>query len=79
MNKIIELYGVESSSPTLNAEKLVKEKLNSVGGYPEKFDLKIYMEDGRLCWDYDRSVEISFEQEKVLVEIVNSVCKSLNR
>ena len=79
MDDTVTINGVESDSLATAAEKIAWELLSATGGYPKNLGLRIFVDDGQLCWDYDRSVDISLEKKQLLVDVVNLVCDSLKR
>jgi len=79
MSDKISINGVESESLSVAAEKIAWDLLKAAGIYPDNFGLTIYMSDGRLSWDYDRSVSIPKDQAQLLKDVVDLVCDSFNR
>jgi|TARA_R110001592_G_scaffold152074_3_gene379286 hypothetical protein len=79
MSNIADLYCIESTSETLIIEEIIQNELKRADGFPQELAVKVFTKDNSLCWDYDRSVAISFEQEKVLVKIVHNAFDSIKR
>jgi hypothetical protein len=73
MSNATELYCIESTSETLIIEEIIQNELKRADGLPQELAIKVFTKDNSICWDYDPSIAISFEQQKVLVKIVHSV------
>ncbi|WP_351189318.1 hypothetical protein [Shewanella sp. TB4-MNA-CIBAN-0142] len=79
MSNATELYCIESTSDTLIIEEIIKNELKRADGFPQELAVKVFTKDSCVCWNYDDSIAISFEQEKVLVKIVHSAFDSVKR
>ena len=79
MSNAKELYCIESTSETFIIEEIIQNELKRTVGFPHGVAVKVFTKDNGFCWDYDRSVAISFEQEKVLVKIVHNAFDSIKR
>ncbi|KVX02603.1 hypothetical protein [Shewanella frigidimarina] len=79
MSNATELYCIESTSDTLIIEAIIQNELKRANGLPQELAVKVFTKDSCVCWDYDDSIAISFEQEKVLVKIVHSAFDSVKR
>jgi hypothetical protein len=73
MSNATELYCIESTSETSIIEEIIQNELKRADGLPQELAIKVFTKDNSICWDYDPSIAISFEQQKVLVKIVHSV------
>jgi hypothetical protein len=79
MSNATELYCIESTSEMSIIEEIIQNELKRADDLPQKLAVNVFTKDNGFCWDYDRSVAISFEQEKVLVKIVHTAFKSVRR
>jgi hypothetical protein len=79
MSNATELYCIESTSETLIIEEIIQNELKRAVGFPKEIAVNIFTKDNGFCWDYDPSIAISFEQEKVLVKIVHNAFDSIKR
>lgn len=79
MSNIADLYCIESTSETLIIEEIIQNELKRAVGFPQGVAVKVFTKDNGFCWDYDHSIAISFEQQKVLVKIVHNAFDSINR
>ena len=79
MSNATELYCIESTSEMSIIEEIIQNEMKWADDLPQDLAVNVFTKDNDLCWDYDRSVPISFEQEKVLVKIVHTVFSSVRR
>ncbi|WP_350431745.1 hypothetical protein ABIS04_16320 [Shewanella sp. H8] len=79
MSNATELYCIKSTSDTLIIEEIIQNELKIAEDLPQELAVKVFTKDSCVCWDYDDSIAISFEQEKVLVKIVHSAFDSVKR
>ncbi|MEH6734054.1 MAG: hypothetical protein V7690_05360 [Shewanella sp.] len=79
MSNATELYCIESTADTLIIEDIIQNELKRAVGFPKEIAVNIFTKDNCICWDYDPSIAISFEQEKVLVKIVHNAFDSVKR
>jgi hypothetical protein len=79
MSNATELYCIESTADTLIIEDIIQNELKRAVGFPKEIVVNVFTKDNCICWDYDPSIAISFEQEKILVKIVHSAFDSVKR
>jgi hypothetical protein len=79
MSNATELYCFESTADTLIIEEIIQNELKRADGLPQELAVKVFTKDSCICWDYDDSIFISFEQQKVLVKIVHNAFDSIKR
>jgi hypothetical protein len=79
MSNATELYCIESTSETLIIEEIIQNELKRAEGFPQEIAVKVFTKDNSICWDYDPSITITFEQEKILIKIVHSAFYSVKR
>ena len=79
MSNATELYCIESTSETLIIEEIIQNELKKADGLPQELAVKVFTKDSCICWDYDDSIFISFEQQKLLVKIVHSAFDSVKQ
>ena len=79
MSNTAELYCIESTSETSIIEEIIQNELKRADGLPQELAVNVFTKDNSICWDYDPSISISFEQEKILVKIVHSAFYSVKR
>jgi hypothetical protein len=79
MSNAPELYCIESTSETSIIEEIIQNELKRAVEFPQEIAVKVFTKDNSICWDYDPSIAISFEQEKILVKIVHSAFDSVKR
>jgi hypothetical protein len=77
MSNATEFYCIESTSDTSIIEEIIQNELKRADGLPQELAVKVFTKDNSICWDYDPSIAISFEQEKILVKIVHSAFNSV--
>ena len=77
MSNATELYCIESTSDTSIIEEIIQNELKRADGLPQELAVKVFAKDNSICWDFDDSIAISFEQEKILVKIVHSAFNSV--
>jgi hypothetical protein len=79
MSNATELYCIESTSETSIIEEIIQNELKRADGLPQELAVKVFTKDNSICWDFDDSIAISFEQEKVLVKIVHNAFDSVKQ
>jgi hypothetical protein len=79
MSNATELYCFESTADTLIIEEIIQNELKRADGLPQELAVKVFTKDSCICWDYDDSIFISFEQQKVLVKIVHNAFDLIKR
>jgi len=79
MSNTAEFYCIESTSETSIIEEIIQNELKRADGLPQELAVNVFTKDNSICWDFDDSIAISFEQQKVLVKIVHSAFNSVKR
>ncbi|MFT6908349.1 MAG: hypothetical protein ACJAS1_005046 [Oleiphilaceae bacterium] len=79
MSIATELYCIESTSDTSIIEEIIRNELKRSDGFPQEIAVNVFTKDNCICWDYDPSIAITFEQEKILVKIVHSAFNSVKQ